>query len=189
MTTINLYQQSAEESQLKNRDKINLLSGGFIYSVAVLLLVFVMYGGMKVYNSSLDKRNAALTEQLTQKRASFSGQDVVDQVADMQSRLDTISKNIATQTMMTAQLHSLATSMVSGVAVSSYKQVGSEITVDFLATNFTDISRQILNLKQSKDFTNVVVTSLNRGETNLAFEVTMDIANTPSASTQTTGTN
>jgi len=175
MTTINLYQQSAQESQ-SNKKSI-FLSGGFLYSVALLLVVLIMYGGMSMYNSYLDKRNTAIQDQVSQQRSSFSGQDAADQVTDMQTRLDIISKNIASQPMMADQLHNLANDMVSGVAVASYKQEGNKFTVDFLSSNFSDISRQILNLKQSKDFTNVAVASLNRTEKNLTLEVTMDAAN------------
>jgi type IV pilus assembly protein PilN len=173
MTTINLYQQSSEDSQKKK--KLKLVSGGFIYSIGMLLLVLVALGAMKIYNASLAKRDAAIQNEIAQKITSFSGQDEVDQVADIQSRLSVIKKNMDSQPQLADQLHNFANYVVSGVMVSSYKQEGQKLTVEFLANAFTDVSRQILNLKKSNNFSNVDVTSLTRGEKNLDFVITMDI--------------
>lgn len=190
MTTINLYQQAPQER--KKNNNFSLTSGGLIYSIAILFLVLVLLGGVKYYRASLVKRNADLDQQIAEKNKSFYAQEMVDQVVDIQARVDIIGKNINSQLAMIDVLHNLASDMVSGVSVTSYKYDGQKVTASFLSNNFADASRQILNLKKSKNFSNMNLASINKtssteGGEDINFEANMAVA--PNVGAQPSNTN
>jgi Tfp pilus assembly protein PilN len=171
MTTINLYQQA--DGDRKKKTSI-LASGGLIYAVSVLVFVLVLFAGMKFYNSWLTTRNVGIEDAITQKNSSFLTQDAANQVVDIQARLEVINKNLDSQVIMTDVLRNLSAGMVSGVVATSYKYENQKVTVAFLANNFSDVSRQILNLKKrDSKFSNVSLASINREEAGVNFSISM----------------
>ncbi|HEX8974148.1 MAG TPA: PilN domain-containing protein [Patescibacteria group bacterium] len=171
MTTINLYQPSEEDREKVSARRAN---SGFIFSIGILVAVLLLLGGLNVWASVRAQQSQKLLDQVTSENSGLVSQNNIEGVIDAQYRLDIIKANLKDQTSGNIEeaLNRLASTMVSGVFVSSYSYKSNhtlDVTVN--ANNFVDISRQILNFKQSEYFTNVSVGNITRGEKQITADL------------------
>lgn len=178
MTTINLYQDQ-QEAQRK------LLStsgnGGLFISLGILVLTFLVLGGLKFSVYTLEKESVALEQSAKAENTSLAGFGELDRIADLQARLEQIKSNlqvknnVVTRMQMNDVLDRLGSDLSSGIVITSYKFDSGKIKVSFKAGNFNDASRQILNFKKSSNFSDVNLTSISRDETGVKSDVEMSI--------------
>lgn len=178
MTTINLYQNQNEEEK-----RFTLFTGnkGFIFSIGIVVLTILILVGLKATIPFLEKRNQNSLAAVQKESDSLVGLNNVDLVVDMQTRLEHIKNNLQIKNgnvlrpELTKALSGLEKDSVAGVAVSKYEYAGDGAAVTFVAGNFSDIARQILNFKKSAYFTDVNVTNVGREEKGIVCTVEMGI--------------
>lgn len=174
MTTINLYQPSQKENQAGNGFRIG---GNFVFSLGILIVTLLALGGLKIAVMFLNDRNDTISKELIAQKSSISGQENIQHVLDVQTRLAQVKinldmhKNYDTNGIIT----NLGAEMANGVVVSSFSNTNKKLDVIFDGTNFSDISKQLYNLRNSKNFTNVNLKGITRNEKGISMEIEMEL--------------
>ena len=180
MTTINLYQNQQE---IQEKLAARSASSGFIFSIGILIVTIMVWGGLKVAVSILDKKNFELASNVEQERINLASFGNIENIVDLQIRLEQIKNNLqikdnaVNRKQATSILDHLGSDISSGIVVSEYKydNDSNKVTLMLSANNFTDASRQILNLKTSNYFSNVNLIGISRGVKAIAASVEMSV--------------
>jgi hypothetical protein len=177
MTTINLYQNDENEKRIASQS----MNGGFMFSIAILVVTLLVLTGLKVYNPMVAKKNVALAETIDVENTNLVGLTTLDQLVDTQNRLSVIKSTLEIEngavkrTEMTKILDELSSDMNKGLSITSYGYTDNKVTANFSAGNFNDASKQIFSLKNSDYFSNVNLQSISRGEDSVLFNIEMEI--------------
>lgn len=168
MTTINLYQEQNDNSAASKQDKV--ANKGLYGSLAVLVITVLVFGGVKFYAIDLQKKGEAADLQIADIKSSFSGEKV-NSAVDFQQRLDVIDKNIAAKDDVDGILLKVAETVSPDVRMVSYLQEGDSISIVLSSDNFFKVARQTLRFKESKNFSGVSVSKIQRKENLIEFTI------------------
>lgn len=180
MTNINLYQSSTEEEAKKGKN-FSFLDGTFIFSMSVFLLVVLASFGLNLYVKSLTKQGENLKNAIVlEEKQGVSSKDV-GEADDFQGRLDAIAKKNATSVQATAILNKVAKTINSGVMINkfSFEQKTGKLQLTLFADSYRKIASQLFSFKNAegekkeKNFSQVEIGSIKRGEKGIDFEVAM----------------
>ena len=174
MSNINLYQDPKEILEGKSK-KRSVFSRTFVWPVGILVLICLIFGGLKFINANLTHKSDMLIEEIAQAKNSFSGGDI-DRVIDFNERIDRIDANISSKFDSTKVLDSIEKYMIKDVVVTSYKyEVGknneSLLAMEFEAKDFLEAAKQILNLKNDASLKNVTVVETGKVEDKIRFKI------------------
>lgn len=177
MTTINLHQnQQNDQSSFSGKGG----NSGFIFSLLILVVTLLALAGLKYYVTYLAAQNKALVDNISVENSKLAELKSLENLIDMQNRLKEIKKNLnisedgsVNRLEITKVLKYMSSDLNRGIVVSEFKYAPDKTSVSFNATNFSDVSKQIFNFKNSDHFANVVVTKIDRGEKAIACSVDM----------------
>lgn len=167
MTTINLYRDQQE----KQKNKFS--SSGLIFSVGIIIVTLLIFGGLKLTVSILSSQSEKLANSIQNEKNSLIGVTDVKKVIDMQTRLDYIKENLKinngqiSRSRATQILDSIGSEINPGIVIESYLFENNDmnknkISLTFSVSNFSDLARQILSFKNSSSFTNLNITNISR---------------------------
>lgn len=176
MSPINLYQESSQEAEKKNT---SILSTGLAFSLVILLLVLLAWGGLKIANASLEKSNATVEKNITVAKNGIQGEQDINKIADFQNRTSKIRKTIAGTIGMKQLVQDVANEIIPGIRLTSYTYDSGKLTLNFSADNYQLVAKQIVNFKKSVNFSRVNVVNISRGEKTIDFS--LDMINTKKA--------
>jgi len=176
MTTINLYQNQAAIQKKKSPVALNK---GLIFSLGIIALALLILGGIKMTVSVFTARNQAAVRDIQKEKENLAGLGSLELIIDIQTRLSQIKDNLKiknnkiSRIEMTQILDHLGMDLQAGVGVSSYEYKDGKINATFVANNFNDAARQILNFKKSDYFTEVNLIKIGRSEKGVEGSVEM----------------
>jgi hypothetical protein len=178
MTTINLQQNSQGEKQ-------NFLAkggnSGFIFSAGILIVVLLALAGVKYYVPYAAAQNQVLIASIAAENDKLVGLKSLENVVDMQNRIEQIRNNLlildnkVTRPGISQILDKMSGDLISGVAVSDFKYTEDAISVSFESTNFSDAAKQVASFKQSKNFSDAKLATIERKENVITSTVEMRI--------------
>lgn len=159
MTTINLLQEDRQQSLAEK--KMVLFNIGFFLPMAILIIVVLGFGGLKLYNASLVSKDNDLKTRANQESAGIVWTDV-DKIADFQSRLNKIGSVLPANDFYAGLLTQLEQSTVVNANVENLNNGQSGLLIKYNADNFLTVARQILSDKKTDYFSNVRVSDISR---------------------------
>lgn len=169
MAGINLSQST----QLRNQQpKSPLFDKSFMIPLMLLIIAFGTYGGLVLYNSSLDSKAKELETEITTQTAGLNNTSV-DRVIDFQDRLTNIDEKLKidetmakSQTSGSDMLAVMEKTIVSGVSIDAYKynMTAKNVTLKVLSSDFKGIARQVTNFKSVPAFSNVMVSDTSKAD-------------------------
>ncbi|GBE17237.1 hypothetical protein BMS3Abin15_01076 [bacterium BMS3Abin15] len=169
MANINLSQSVREEKS--SQQKRGIIDKGTSISLTILILTFLVFGGIKMYNIILGNKIAGADKQIDAQLAEINDSDA-NRIVDFQSRLDQIKSNINSKRNPNEMLDKVGRIMVQGAYLESYNygESDSQISLNIVANGFEDMAKQILNLKN--EFGDADLISNSRGDNGkIEFEV------------------
>ncbi|HPN54752.1 MAG TPA: hypothetical protein PLB52_02360 [Candidatus Moranbacteria bacterium] len=170
MTNINLYQ---DDQEIKKRLAANtkFFSGGVFFSLMLVVLTLLVFVGLKIYVSQVEKNNAIVLKEIENQRNSIIKLDELGEVIDVQKRLQNIKDNLKivngeiTSVQVANVLDNFEKDINNTVVVSSFNYDDSgKIEISFESNSYSEISRQIMNFKNSKNLRNVILTKIAKNE-------------------------
>lgn len=170
MTNINLYQ---DDQEIKKRLAANskFFSGGVFFSLMLVVLTLLVFVGLKFYVSQVEKKNAAALLEIESKKSSIIKLDALGEVIDVQTRLQHIKENLkitdgeVSRVQVKNVLDDFENYINNAVVVSSLNYDDSgKIEITFESNSYNEISRQIMNFKNSKNLTGVNLTGIAKDE-------------------------
>ncbi|HAV11150.1 MAG TPA: hypothetical protein DCX32_01225 [Candidatus Moranbacteria bacterium] len=176
MTNINLYQSSAESGQ---RKKLTLVDSGFFWSLSLLLIIMLSFGGLKLVSGNLETKKQSLSDTIEQESAGFTGSDL-NRIVDFQARVDESTNSIATKRDTNGIFSALEGSMIKGVNVTSLSYTNEKtgkpkVNIEMTGGDFVSIAKQILSLKENQSFMDVSVQEIARDEKGITFNVVANL--------------
>jgi len=179
-TGINLTNSFQEKKE--NRKKERILTSGMAIAFIILLLTFGALLGVKWYGNGLAVRLTALKNQIAEESKQFSDPKAI-RLVDFYERM----RIMEAASQYTSQepvriLQEFERSMVSGVTLTSYHQTNDQtsgavmIVVEAVADNLDAMAKQILRVKQSPLFSNIIVgESVRTTEGKISFTMTVSV--------------
>lgn len=170
MTNINLYQ---DDEEIKKRLAANtkFFSGGVFFSLLLVVLTLLVFVGLKIYVSQVEKNNAKVLTDVANERKKIIQLNELGEVIDVQNRLQNIKDNLkivngeVSSVQVANVLDNFEKDVNSTVLVSSFNYNNSgKIEISFESNNYSEISRQIVNFKNSKNLKNVRLTKIAKNE-------------------------
>ncbi len=180
MTTINLHQDQQQKQPFFSEGGSN---GGLIFSLGLLVLTFLVWGGLSFYLPKLVENNVKLDNQIKDDNIKITELKSLELTIDMRNRLKAIKdnlgindKNIVTTLDVSKVLNSLNTDLNVGVVVSRFEYKGDgSVIVAFDSVNYSDVAKQIANFKHSDNFSEVEIGSVARKEKAIVTTVSMKV--------------
>jgi len=168
MIDINLHQ--AVEKDLKISRRKNIFKSGSFISFSLLALVVVLFGAIKLYQKTLETKEVMLTQMKSKELASFDAGTVND-LTDFQKRLDSISFNLENKDNPDEITKIVESLMVEGASLNSlsYDDMDKKIELEVVADSFRLAANQMLSLKKSGLFSNVLINDSSRNEVGQAI--------------------
>ncbi len=164
MSGVNLSQTIEEE---ESSTKLGFFDASVVVSLLVLLISGLVWGGIRFYNSSLDKKMVQLDEALNANTERIRG-DHIDRIADFDARIAYFSNSQEELSEPRDILKALEGVMVSGIILTKFEydheQHASIMTGT--ADDFKRLAEQILRLKSEKLFSQVRVERIERNDKN-----------------------
>ena len=170
MTNINLYQ---DDQEIKKRLEANtkFFSGGVFFSLMLVVLTLLVFVGLKFYVSLVEKDNAAALQEAENSKNSVIQLGALGEVIDVQTRLQHIKDNLkivngeVSSVQIANVLDNFEKDINNSVVVSNlnYKDSG-KIEITFESNSYSEISRQIMNFKNSKNLKGVNLTGIAKNE-------------------------
>jgi hypothetical protein len=179
MTTINLYQNQEEvQKEMASRNT----KRGLFFSIGILVFTLLVLAGFKIAVYVIERQTAALANTVQQENTNIAGFKNLEQIIDMQTRLQQIKSNLqiknnaVSRLQMTKILDNLGADVNQGIVIAAFKYDDSgRVALSFDSSNFSDLSKQILSFKSSNNFTNVDLAKISRGEKAIACDVEMSL--------------
>jgi len=165
MTNIDLYQSIQEEKN--TAQKKGLMERGLAIVIFVLVFSFAVWGGLKFYNSFLNKKLVGINSQITTESVKVDASKM-DKVADFQERMDIIKQNIPQKKDPVEFLGNMEKAIIPGIIIDSCefkygdKDKGDTLTFTAITDSFKSLAEQILSLKKVAYFKNVEMGSVTR---------------------------
>ncbi len=163
MPGVNLSQPVAEEEEVKRSR--GFFDTGIIVSLVLLALSGSVWGGMRLYLGSLDKKIATLDETLSANAERLKGEGV-NRVADFDARVTYYAEHRDGLTDPRDILRRLESVMVPGIVLTSFTYDNQARTsiIAGRSEDFRKMAEQILSLKAEKIFSQVVVDRIERDD-------------------------
>ncbi len=163
MPGVNLSQSMPGEESSEKRSFFDM---GILLSLGALIVVGLVWGGIRFYMSSLDKKIADIEVTLGASTAQTKG-GRVDRVADFETRLKYFSenKNEFEPEVILKQLEGV---MVSGVLLTGFQYDQEErlLTLSGKSDDFRKLADQMFSFKTEKMFSQVRVETIDRDDEN-----------------------
>ncbi len=162
MPGINLSRSAEQATELK---KYNSFGRGAVSIIIVLILVIAAWIGIASYEKRLVAEVEAIASDAATKRGAFSGSDV-DDVADLQFRLEILKAGLRERVSPAAMLGSIEGLLLPGIVLSEYSFDAPKrmITVSGKADALGTIARQMVLVKRVPEFSGLSVDTLSRDE-------------------------
>jgi hypothetical protein len=151
MPNINL----ASEDVSKNYS--NPAGKSLSFSIAVLILTILLYGGFIIANGVLSSKIKTVQGEYTAEYNKFlSGNG--NEIIDFKNRSEAAGKMIAENKSTADILSRIESSMLPSVYINSleYNKSSQTVTLQCIGDNFTTVAKQILSFKQNDFFAAVV---------------------------------
>lgn len=180
MANVNLY--GTQQTQ-KIENKRNSALGTLVFSVAVVLIAFASYGGIKVWGMQLDKKIAGVDAQVQASHADLTmTSEQSNEVHDTFLRLKYVSGRSASSVL--PSFAGIEKNILNGVVLSSYDYVGGaegaegkKITIQGDAVSTDAILQQLERFRSSGAFSNVALESVGLSEEGFVlFTLNMGLA-------------
>jgi predicted negative regulator of RcsB-dependent stress response len=168
MTNINLHQTADQQEERRN-----MFDSGIFIALTLLVVVLLLYGGLRAYNQYAFVQTIAENEQKTSQITSELSGSEVDRVNDFHLRLQEMERDTDTAYAANHVLNA-AKVMVDGVLLNdfSYNQSDDKVVLKGSADTMGVMARQLFHLKASQMFGGVSLNTITIEETGkLAFEI------------------
>jgi hypothetical protein len=163
MANTNLYR--SDQLPGANQKKGNSVDKGMVFSGALLILVFALYGGVSWYNSFLDGKKSETDQKIATASELLKSPDA-SQVADFQRRLDKIEESLANKKNPTEILDLIEKTIVPEAVVKSFTADYNKGILEIVMNvdNFRSMAKQILIFKQQNLADNLNFTEVTRDD-------------------------
>jgi len=173
MANINLLQKIPQKKE--GFEKIGISNKGAGISLVILFVALIGLVILKIYVGNLDKKVLDVNGKISVESLVLKGNDA-DHIADVQTRLEKIKSNVDSMKNPENILKELEKNMVQGVALKSFENKESAVSVLAVTNSFTNMAKQILSFKESKYFKGIKVTTTERDkEGKISFGLDMKI--------------
>jgi len=159
MANINLLQDVPQKKE--GFEKIGISNKGAVISLIVLFVTLIVFIVLKIYVGDLDKKVLDVNEKISVESLALKGNDA-DRIADFQTRLEKIKLNVDSMKNPENVLKEIEKNMVQGVALKSFENKESAVSVLAVTNSFINMAKQILSFKESKYFKGIKVTTTER---------------------------
>ena len=168
MIDINLHQ--AAEKDLKINRRKTIFKSSFFLSFSLLAIVLIAFAITKLYQKNLINEKDNISKMKANELASFDS-DAINRLIDFKKRLDDTSFNLQNKTEPKEILDNIEQLMVKGVTLKSFKYDDSvdSLKMEIAADSFRLASSQMLSLKKSGLFGNVLIDNSRRNESGQAI--------------------
>jgi hypothetical protein len=168
MGNINLLEDYKKTEDAKNNPQSSkrqkLISTGLTISLALLVLTFLVWGGVTLWNKNLESKITSMDVQIKGEESNLRGGDA-SRVLDFKQRLDEIATNFSQKRDANDIFGKVEGLVVQGVVAKSLKVDGSLLLAVFSADNFGNLSKQVFNLKKaSANVSNVKVFDIKKDQ-------------------------
>lgn len=163
MIDINLHK--ASENDLKISRRKNIFKSGFFLSIILLVVVSAVFGVTKLYQNNLTNKKNALIQAREDKLASFDSA-TVSSLVDFKRRLDGVSFNLQNKNNPGEVLNNVENLIVKGASLNdlNYDIITGSLKMEVVADSFRLASNQMLSLKKSNLFRDVLIDDSHRNE-------------------------
>ncbi len=163
MIDINLHK--ASENDLKISRRKSIFRSGFFLSVALLAVVSVIFGITKLYQNNLINKKNSLVQLRADKLNSFDN-NTVNNLVNFKRRLDGVSFNLQNKDNPGEVLNSVENLIVKGASLNDldYDIMNNSLKMEVVADSFRLASNQMLSLKKSDLFRDVLIDDSYRNE-------------------------
>lgn len=161
MAGINLS-QSLQEKQTLAKGKF--FDRSFVFTMIGFALLLGVFGGLRWYVGSLDKKMLELDQTITEKTASLRGKEV-NRIMDFSRRLETINKHLTVEPDPTAmfrqlEMHTLLTIQLTGY---EYDREVGEIKLHGSSNTLKEVAQQMLAFKDVDGVDKITVENIDYG--------------------------
>jgi len=160
MSNINLL-ESMEKNGSQNK-KI-FWGASFVVPVVVLITIFSLLFGAKIYLAYLKNKNEKIVEENKLEMSNLSGKNV-DRIVNFERRMELGLKELNSKEDYEDYLKELESLMVSGAKVDSLKYSTSAIELVISVDNFNTVARQMLSFKNSSHFKDLKMDKTSRND-------------------------
>jgi Tfp pilus assembly protein PilN len=180
MGNINLLddykKKEAEKNNVAGHRGQKWISSGLIISLSVLVLTFLVWGGMLLWNKNLEAKSKSMDDQIKNEESNLRGADA-SRVLDFKQRLDEIASSFEQKRDASEALKKVEKLVVPGVVTKSLKLEGDSLVAILSADNFGNLSKQIFNFKkESSEMKNAKVSDVKKDATgSIGFTVRADV--------------
>ena len=157
MTTINLS-QSTQQGPVQ---KTSAIDKGIFTSLAILAIVLIVFGGLKMWTSRLQSQKAAVDGQTATETRGLEGSEA-NRAADFYERLAKIGGNLASENNPAETLGQVEKSVIPGSVIASLNSSGGALSLKISSDNFLTAAKQLLAFKKSDYFSGVKITEISR---------------------------
>jgi hypothetical protein len=172
MTTINLQQEGQRAELVGSAGKA---STSLIFFAVIAVTFSVVWGGLTLASSSIEKKNNALKTQIEATSTSLNERKLVDEVFDLQARLGLIKSNLATKPDLRGVLDKIAKVVIPGIVFSTYSTKDKEVIITMKGSNFDLISKQIFNFKRADFSAGAEVVNIERDDKGVKCQVALHL--------------
>lgn len=172
MPGVNLSQPITEkQTQEKNSE-----GTARVAMFSVFVLTCVVWGGIRAGLAWYDKQIATEDGQIAVKKSNMTG-DVVNEVGDIEARLDFIKKAGANQTYSQEIFTGLEAAVlpVNRLTLFRYEAEKKTLSIEGVAPGYKEVSQQVMALKASPNFSDVKVISLARERNEINVSATQNV--------------
>lgn len=163
MANINLSQSSIER---KSHEFGAVFDRSLMISLGLIAVTFGTLFGLKMYNSFLENKAAALTEQISVQVTSLEN-DSMDRVVDFSNRSESVDKKLSVKEVSPQDMFALIGKlMMGGVSLDSYEynMTTKTVSLKIVANDFRGIAQQVISFKSEGSFKSVSLSDISRGD-------------------------
>ncbi len=169
MTSINFHQSS--QSDLSKKDPKNVaIDKGFLGSIAILIIVLLVWGVLMFMNQKTAKSNELIDGQIKQLEEKISNEEALTAV-DLQRRLDVIDNNLASKVNANKMMDLIGKTVLPSVYIDTFQYEDGLLNIKFIANDFLSVAKQALVIKRSEFVENVEIGSVSREDEGIVFSV------------------
>jgi len=150
MSGINLSQSLEPEGSSSN--KIKIIDRGTYLSLGLLVVVFLVFGGAKLYNNSI-KNKIEVTENNIKEESNKIKQDDVERISDFYTRIGKVNEFVESSDNIKGTLDKVERMIMQRAYIESlsYNVANNSVSLKIVSNDIEDMARQIVSLKE-KDY-------------------------------------
>lgn len=160
----------------------SMLSGGFIFGIAILIIAGIAYAVLYFWDSSLKSKTEELKGQYSSEEAAFKKGDSRI-VVDFRDRLQIAEGLVLEQNIPVTTFTEIQERVIPGVYIASYtfSSKDNSIVLRCVADGFNTIAKQIANFKKESNYIYNVLTGEGEytAEGKVEMPIGFNIKNTP----------